>query len=72
MSSGRTIAVAPVAAAGALGTTYGAVAAESGSVHLIRTYVQDYTTSTSPAAASPAAPWRARSPYSRAAVGHSS
>ena len=44
MFSGRKIAVALAAAAGVLGAAQGAVAEESGSVRLMRTYVQDYTT----------------------------
>ena len=44
MISGGRIAVALAAAAGFLCAAYPAAAGESGSVRLIRTYVQDYTT----------------------------
>ena len=44
MSPGRTIAVALVAAGAMTCAAHTASAAESSSVHLIRTYVQDYST----------------------------
>ena len=44
MASAAKMAAALVAGAGMLSTAYAATAEESGSVRLIRTYVQDYTT----------------------------